>query len=132
MECIQNEKSLNTGIYKLNWRFNYMFSDHKPGLLLYDGQVFFPKDSACACVGNCFAICLHKATLFDYQLYEDVATSLSPPGSNRTLHYEEDDNFSRHNFQGRRNRGRGGGGGGHSPPPHFFLIFLQSKRRNKK
>ena len=35
MECIQNEKSLNTGINKLNWRFNYMFSDHKPGLLLY-------------------------------------------------------------------------------------------------
>ena len=35
MECIQNEKSLNTSINKLNWRFNYMFSDHKPGLLLY-------------------------------------------------------------------------------------------------
>ena len=29
------KKSLNTGINKLNWRFNYMFSDHKPGLLLY-------------------------------------------------------------------------------------------------
>ena len=36
MECIQNEKSLNTSINKLNWRFNYMFSDQKPGLLLYD------------------------------------------------------------------------------------------------
>ena len=35
MKCIQNEKSLNTGINKLNWRFNYMFSDHKPGHLLY-------------------------------------------------------------------------------------------------
>ena len=35
MECIQNEKSLNTGTNKLNWRFNYMFTDHKPGLLLY-------------------------------------------------------------------------------------------------
>ena len=35
MECIQNEKSLNTNINKLNWRLNYMFSDHKPGLLLY-------------------------------------------------------------------------------------------------
>ena len=37
MECIQNEKSLNTGINKLNWRFNYMFSDHRPGLLMYAG-----------------------------------------------------------------------------------------------
>ena len=35
MKCIQNEKSLNTGINKLNWRFNYMFSDHKSGVLLY-------------------------------------------------------------------------------------------------
>ena len=29
------KKVANTGINKLNWRFNHMFSDHKPGLLLY-------------------------------------------------------------------------------------------------
>ena len=40
MECIQNEKSLNTGINKLNWRFNFMFSNHKPGLLLYAKNEF--------------------------------------------------------------------------------------------
>ena len=41
MECIQNEKRLNTDINKLNWRFNYVFSDHKAGLLLYAMMIIF-------------------------------------------------------------------------------------------
>ena len=48
MKCIQNEKSLNTGINKLNWRFNYMFSDQKPGLLLY-GSAECIKEQICVC-----------------------------------------------------------------------------------
>ena len=57
MECIQNEKSLNTRINKLNWRFNYyiiyMLSDHKSGLLLFDNGLCKPAN---------LAKCLHGKT----------------------------------------------------------------------
>ena len=41
MECIQNEKSLNNGINNWIGDLHYMFSDHKPGLLLYAIAIIF-------------------------------------------------------------------------------------------
>ena len=35
MECIQDEKSLKYRHKETEWRLNHMFSEHKPGLLLY-------------------------------------------------------------------------------------------------
>ena len=32
---MQNENVSNTGITKVNYRFKHIFSDHKPGSLLY-------------------------------------------------------------------------------------------------